>query len=331
MRAIVQDQYGPPEALALREVEEPAVGDDGVLVSVRAASVNALDWHYVRGTPYVMRLQTGLRKPSTPIRGNDLAGRVEAVGPDVSTVQPGDEVFGGTNGTFADYVVTREGNLAHKPAALSSLEAAAVPTAGVTALQGLRKVGALEPGESVLINGASGGVGTFAVQLASSMGARVAGVSSSRNVELVESIGAQDVIDYTATDFTRLDRRYDLVFDLVGNRSLRELRRVLRPDGTLVLGGGAGGRWIGPLGTTVIAMVASRFVTQEYRPFLARLNAADLEELAGLIDAGQVTPVIDRTYPLEEVPAAIEYVETGRARGKVLIDVEGGLEQGKPS
>lgn len=321
MRAIVHDQYGPPDGLNLQEVETPAAEDDEVLVRVHSASVNPMDWHYVRGIPYVMRLQTGLRNPTTAIRGNDLAGRVEAVGPDVETLQPGDEVFGGTNGTFAEYVASREGNLAKKPATLSFEEAAAVPTAGVTALQGVHDVGELQAGQSVLINGASGGVGTFAVQLARSSGARVTGVCSSRNVELVQSLGARDVIDYTDTDFTRLAERYDLVVDLVGNRSLRELRRVLEPEGTLVLSGGAGGVWLGPLGSTAIAVVASRFVSHEYRPFLARLNSTDLGELGALIDAGEVTPIIDRTYPLEEVPSAIEYVETGHARGKVPITI----------
>ena len=321
MRAIVQDGYCSPDGLELREVGKPSVEGDEVLVRVHAASVNPMDWHLMRGVPYVMRLQTGLRHPSTAIRGNDVAGRVEAVGPDVTSVQPGDDVFGVANGTFAEYVVSREVNLAGKPEASSFEEAAAVPTAGVTALQGLRDEGELQAGQSVLINGASGGVGTFAVQLAESMGARVTGVCSSRNVELVESLGAETAIDYTETDFARVGERYDVAFDLVGNRSVRAFRRVLQPDGTLVLSGGAGGRWIGPLGTMATALVLSRFVSQQYRAFLARPNSGDLETLADRIDAGEVTPVIDRSYPLAEVPTAIDYLETGHARGKVTIRI----------
>jgi NADPH:quinone reductase-like Zn-dependent oxidoreductase len=321
MRAIAQDGYGPPDVLELREVDVPTVGADEVLVRVRAAGANPADWHLMRGDPYVMRLQSGLSGPTPAVRGLDVAGVVESVGDGVTRFGPGDEVFGEADGTFAEYAAAGEDALAPKPAGLTFEEAAAVPVAGITALQGLRDTGGLRSEQSVLINGASGGVGTFAVQVAKAYGAAVTGVCSARNVGLVRSLGAEHVIDYTEEDFARSGERYDLVFDLVGNRSLSDLRRVLAPEGTLVLSGAAGGRWIGPLPTLATALVLSPFLRQRLRAFVASVNAADLADLAGLVEEGAVTPVIDRTYPLEETPEAIRYLEAGHARGKVVITV----------
>jgi NADPH:quinone reductase-like Zn-dependent oxidoreductase len=313
---------GSPDQLELQEIDKPAVGDDGVLVRVRAASVNPYDWHLMRGLPYVVRLTEGLRKPKHSVPGVDVAGHVEAVGESVTQFRPGDEVFGGRVGAFAEYVCGGENRFVPKPPGLTFEQAAAIPIAGCTALQGLRDRGQLQPGQKVLINGAAGGVGTFAVQIAKALGGDVTGVCSTRNVDLVRSIGADRVVDYTVEDFTRGGQRYELILDLVGNRSLPDLRRALTPKGTLVLsGGGVGGRWLGPLALMLRAMVLSRFMGQRMLPFLAKLRRDDLVVLKELIEAGKVTPVIDRAYPLSEAAEAIRHLEAGHARGKVVITV----------
>lgn len=322
MKAIVNDNYGSPDELELAEVDKPALNPDGVLVRVRAASVNPYDWHLMRGLPYLVRVSEGLRRPKLAIKGVDLAGVVEAVGENVTELRPGDEVFGGSAGAFAEYACGKEKGLAPKPAGITFEQAAAVPIAGFTALQALRDRGQLEAGQRVLVNGAAGGVGTFAVQIAKAFGAEVTGVCSTRNLELVRSLGADHVIDYTADDFTKQGRRYDLILDAVGNRSLRRLRRVLAPKGRLVLvGGGNGGRWIAPVLGPIKAVLLSPFVSQELKPMLATRKKEDLLTLKEMIEAGQITPVIDRTYPLTETPEAIRYLEAGHARGKVVIAV----------
>jgi NADPH:quinone reductase-like Zn-dependent oxidoreductase len=312
--------------LRLEDVETPVPGDDELLVRVHAAGVNPLDWHYMRGTPYVMRLGSGLRKPKDTRVGVDYAGTVEAVGRNVTRFKPGDEVFGGRSGALAQFVVVRQDRaVALKPANVSFEQAGVVGIAGTTALQGLRDAGALQPGQKVLINGASGGVGTFAVQIAKSMGAEVTGVSSTRNLELVRSLGADHVVDYTKQDYTAGAERYDVILDNVGNRSLAENRRVLKPDGRYVLIGGGGpddGHWIGPFVKPLQALVLSPFVSQHEGMFLANLTGEDLQRLAELMRSGAVTPVIDRRYPLEQASEAIRYLEAGRARGKVVVTVE---------
>jgi len=323
MKAIVYCDYGSPDVLKVEDIEKPAPGDDQVLVRVRAASVNPLDWHYMRGTPYFMRLGAGLRKPKVTRLGVDFAGTVEAVGRNVNRFKPGDEVFGGRTGAFAQYVLVREDRaVALKPANLTFEQAASVGVAAITALQGLRDKGQIQPGQKVLINGASGGVGTFAVQIAKSFGADVTGVCSTRNVDMVRSIGADHVIDYTKEDFTKSAERYDLILDNVGNHSLLESRRVLNPKGKYIMVGGPAGRWIDPLPRAISALVLSRFVSQDIRLFLADLNQADLNILRDLMQAGKVTPVIDRRYRLSEIPEAIRYLEQGHARGKVVITLE---------
>lgn len=321
MKAIVHYKYGSAEVLELKEIEKPVGSDDDILVRVRAASVNPLDWHFMRGVPYVVRMTDGLRKPKGSVRGVDLAGQVEAVGKNVTQFQPGDEVFGSCNGAFAEYVCGGESNFAPKPANLTFEQAAAVPIAAFTALQGMRDKGQIQPGQKILINGAAGGVGTFAVQIAKSIGAQVTGVCSTRNVDLVRSIGADHAIDYTQQDFTRSGQRYNLIFDAVGNRSLSDFRRVLASDGTLVLVGAGNGNWIGPLARPLKALVLSRFANQKLVPLLAKRSQDDLLVLKDLIEAGKVTPVIDRHYPLYEVPEAIRYLEAGHAQGKVVITV----------
>jgi len=321
MKAIMHDRYGSPDVLYLRAIDRPVVGVDGVLVRVRASSVNALDWHELRGEPYLVRLQNGIRRPKLGVRGVDVAGQVEAVGSDVTAFQPGDPVFGMRAGAFAELVLGRERNFVAKPAGLTFERAAAVPLAAQTALQGLRDRGQLQPGQKVLINGASGGVGTFAVQIAKAFGADVTGVCSTRNVELVRSIGADRVIDYTQEDFTHSGVRYDLIFDIAGSRPLSGCRRALAPDGTLVVVGGPGGRWIAPMGRSVQALVLTRLGRARMLTFLAEHRREDLVSLAELIDAGKIAPVIDRTFPLAATPDAIRYVEAGHARGKVVITV----------
>jgi len=321
MKAIVQNRYGSPDVLELREVDKPAVDDDSVLVRVRAASVNAGDWHITRGLPYLVRMMEGLRKPKNPIRGWDAAGHVEAVGRNVTQLRPGDEVFGMCGGAFAEYVRGKERNFVPKPVGLTFEQAAAVPVAAETALQGLRDKGHIRPGQKVLVNGASGGVGTFAVQVAKSFGANVTGVCSPRNVEMVRSIGADRVINYTREDFTREGRRYDLIFDVAGNRRFSDSRRALSPNGTLVLAGQSGRKKpsILPLLT---GTVLSRFRRQKLVTFIAKHSKEDLVALKELIEAGKVTPVIDRTYLLREVPEAVRYVGEGHPRAKVVITVE---------
>lgn len=323
MKAVVYHEYGSPDVLRLEDVEKPTPADNEVLVRVRAASLNPLDWHFMRGTPYFGRVSMGLLRPKVARLGVDVAGQVEAVGRNVTLFKPGDEVFGGRTGAFAEYVCVREDRaLVLKPANMTFAQAASVPVAAVTALQGLRDKGHIQPGQKVLINGASGGVGTFAVQIAKSFGADVTGVCSTRNADMVRSIGADRVIDYTREDFTRSEQRYDVILDCVGNRSLLDLRRVLNPKGTYVMVGGPPGRWIDPLPRAAGALVLSRFVSQDMVVFLAELNKKDLTVLRDLMQAGKLTPVIDRSYRLSEVPAAIRYLEQGHARGKVVVTLE---------
>jgi NADPH:quinone reductase-like Zn-dependent oxidoreductase len=321
MKAIVQDKYGPPDVLELREIATPVVNDDEVLVGVHASSANPADWHFMRGVPYIMRAQSGLGKPKNRVLGRDIAGHVEAVGKDVTRFRPGDEVFANVEtGGFAEYACVSEGLVAPKPANLTFEQAAAVPLAALTALQGLRDKGNVQPGQKVLIIGASGGVGTFAVQIAKALGADVTGVCSTRNLEMVRSIGADDVIDYTETDFTQSGQKYDLILQLAGTRSPSDCRRALTPKGTLVLSSGeSDGRWIGPMSRMIKAFVLSPFVGQKLGAFLAKPTQEDLQFLKELVEAGKVKPVIDRTYPLSEAHDAIRYLEEGHARGKVVI------------
>jgi NADPH:quinone reductase-like Zn-dependent oxidoreductase len=323
MNAIVYRCYGPAEVLRLEEIEKPAVADDQVLVRVHASSVNPLDWHYIHGTPYLLRLDAGMGAPGEPRLGVDFAGTVEAVGKAVARFKAGDEVFGGRTGAFAEYVTVREQRaIALKPAGVSFEQAASVPIAGITALQALRDKGHIQRGQKVLINGASGGVGTFAVQIAKSYGADVTGVCSTKNVGMVRALGADHVIDYTHEDFTLGSQRYDLIVDNVGSHSLSQYRHVLNPNGVFVIvGGPSTGQWIGPLIVPLKALILSPFVSQKFKPFLAELNREDLAFLADLMQAGKLTPVLDRTYTLNDVPAAIRYLEAGHARGKVVITV----------
>ena len=326
MKAIVHRCYGSPDVVKLETLAKPTLPDDRVLVKVHAASVNPADWHYLRGNPYIMRAMVGLGTPNDIQLGVDFAGTVEAVGRNVTRFKPGDAVFGGRDGSFAEYVSVRaNGALALKPANLTFEQAAAVPIAAVTALQALRDKGKIQPGQKVLINGASGGVGTFAVQIAKSFGADVTGVTSTRNVDMVRSIGADQVIDYTQDDFTKGSQRYDVILDLVGNRSLLENRRVLKPDGIYIGIGGGGpddGGLIGPLTGPIKEFMLSPFVSQKFMFFVADLNQEDLTILGDLMQAGKVTPVIDRRYQLSETAEAIRYVEQGHARGKVVITLE---------
>lgn len=323
MKAIRYRCYGSPEVLEFVEVEKPLPADDEVLVKVRAASVNPLDWHYMRGSPYFMRLLTGIGAPSDTRFGVDFAGTVEAVGKHVKQYKAGDEVFGASSGAFAEYVTVREGRaVATKPAGVTFGQVASVPIAGVTALQALRDHGKIEAGQKVLINGASGGVGTFAVQIAKSFGAEVTGVCSTRNLEMVRSIGADHVIDYKHEDYTQNGQRYDLIIDMVGNHSLSENRRALTPAGRLVMVGGPKGDWLGPVGGLVKSLLISPFVEQEFGMILAELRKDDLATLGELMRAGIVTPVIDRRYALSDLPDAIRYSEQGHARGKIVIDLQ---------
>ncbi len=324
MKAIVRRCYGSADVLKLEELEKPVPAADQILVKVRAASVNPLEWHEMTGKPYAMRLAAGIGAPKSTRLGVDFAGTVEAVGQDVTRFKVGDEVFGGVGGALAEYVTLRaSGSVAHKPAELTFEQAAAIPVAGITALQGLRDKGALQPGQKVLINGASGGVGTFAVQIAKAFGAEVTGVCSTRNLELVRSIGADHVIDYTQESFTEHEDQYDLILDNVGNHSLLDTTRALKPNGTLVIvSGPKDNRWLGPIGRVLKASVLSPFVDEELAMFIADLSADDLQILGELASAGKLVPVIDRRYALSEVPEAIRYIETRRARGKVVIGIE---------
>jgi len=322
MQAIAYRCYGSPDVLHLEEVVKPVPADNEVLVKVHAASVNPLDWHYLRGEPYLMRLGTGLGKPEDTRLGVDFAGTVEAVGKDVKQYKPGDAVFGGQKGAFGEYVTQPEdGSLALIPEHVSFEQAASVPIASVTALQALRDTGQIRAGQKVLINGASGGVGTFAVQIAKSYGAEVTGVCSTRNVEMVKSIGADHVIDYTREDYTKSGTTYDLIIDTVGNRSPLDNRDVMTPDGKFVLIGGSKGRWIGPMIRPIQAMLLSLFVDQELGMMLADLNPEDLAQVAEWMAEGKVTPVIGRHYSLAEVPDAIRHSEEGHASGKIIIDI----------
>ena len=319
MKAITQDAYGSQEALKLADVAKPEIGDGDVLVRVHAASIHVGDWILMTGSPFVMRFATGLRKPKNPVPGTDVAGTVEAVGKDVERLRPGDEVFGWADGAFAEYARASEDQFIKKPANLTFEQASAIGVSATTALQLLRDNGKVQPGQKVLINGASGGVGTFAVQIAKALGAEVTGVSSTKNADLVRSIGADHVIDYTREDFTKGTERYDLILDNVGNHSMAETRRALTPSGILISNGG--GHEDGKLGRVVRAMLASMFVRQQAAPSVKSQNHDDLVALRGLVEAGKVTPVIDRTYPLTETPMAIGHVATGHARGTVVLTV----------
>jgi NADPH:quinone reductase-like Zn-dependent oxidoreductase len=325
MKAILHCEYGGPEVLKVEEVEKPVPNDNQLLVKVRAASVNPLDLT-IRG-PLLLRPLFGLRKPKGTRLGVDYAGTVEVVGKNVTNFKPGDEVFGGKDGALAEYVcVLADRAVVLKPANMTFEQAAAVPVAAITALQGLRDKGKIQPGQKVLINGASGGVGTFAVQIAKSFGTEVTGVCSTRNVDLVRSIGADHVIDYTKEDFTKSDQRYDLIFDLVGNHSFSERRRILNPNGICVMAGIGGAGWHDGMAMRLAgelnAYLASRFVSQKFVAYLATLTKADVTILGDLMQSGKVIPVIDRTYKLSEVSSALGYLEEGHARGKVVITVE---------
>ena len=319
MHAMVQDKYGSGEVLETRDIEKPEIGPDEVLVRVRAAGVNPADWAIMSGLPYVARPIYGLRKPKNGVRGTDVAGTVETVGATVTRFKPGDEVFGWSKGSFADFAAASEDMLVMKPTRLTFEGAASVPMAGLVALQAVRDRGNVRAGQKVLINGASGGIGTFAVQIAKALGAEVTGVCSTGNVDLVSSIGADHVIDYTRDDFSRGERRYDLVFQLAGTKSASECRRALTPKGTFVPSSGEG-RFSG-IDRLLSAMVSSPFVSQKIAIWVAKLNRADLVELAELMQSGKVTPVIDRAYTLAETAAAVRQLEGGHTRGKIVISV----------
>src|SRR2546421_611984 len=323
MKAIVQDTYGSPDVLELREIDKPVAADDEVLVRVHAAGVDQGVWQLMAGMPYLVRIAgVGLRAPKNPVRGYDVAGRVEAVGENVTRFQQGDEVFGTCRGSFAEYARARADRLAPKPTNLSFEQAAAAPISGYAALQAIRDQGKVRSGQRVLIIGAGGGVGTFAVQLAKAYGAEVTGVCSTTKTELVRSIGADHVIDYTREDFADGGNRYDVILDIAGNRSLSHLRRALAPEGTLVIvGGEGGGRWLGGIDRQLRAHMLSPFVRQKLGTWISTDRKEDLEELHELLEAGKGTPVIDRTFPLSEVPEAIRYLRNGHARGKVVITV----------
>ena len=319
MRAIVYHEYGSADVLRQVELEKPVPADDEVLLRIRAASVNPLDWHFMRGSPYLLRVVTGLRHPKNPRLGVDVAGTVEAVGRNITQFQPGDAVFGACRGAFAEYGCAREQALVRKPENLTFEEAAAVNVAGITALQALRDHGRVDTGEEVLINGAAGGVGTFAVQIARSFGADVTGVCSIGNVEMVRSLGAIRVIDYTQEDFTRTGKRYDLILDAIGNHPLSACRRALKPGGSCVMVGGADSGLFGMLLDIIKPVFYSRVVSQSFVTMLAKPRQEDLKLLSELMESGQVRPVIDRCYRLSETAEAIWYLEAGHARGKVVI------------
>lgn len=321
MEAVQLRCYGGPEVLRVDRVPRPVPADDQLLVKVHAAAVNPLDWHEMRGEPYLIRMTTGFGAPTDPFMGVDFSGTVEAVGKSVTRFKPGDEVFGGRGGALGEYVVVRESRaVALKPANVSHEQAAAVPVAALTALQALREQGNLEAGQKVLINGASGGVGTYAVQLAKVMGAEVTGVCSGRNAEMVRSIGADRVIDYQKEDFTKGDARYDLIVDNIGNRSIRDIVDVLAPNGIYVIvGAPSEDPWIGAIAAPIRASFYSPFVDQQLKFFVAKMEQKDVEYLASLMQQGKLVSVIDRRYPLAEAAEAIRYLETGRARGKVVV------------
>lgn len=324
MKAVAYRCYGSPEVLKVEELEKPTPADDQVLVKVHAASINPLEWHYMRGTPYLMRAGSGMGFPQDPRLGVDFAGTVEAVGRSVTHFKPGDAVFGGGDGALADYITVREsGSIVAKPANLNFQQAASIPIAGITALQGLRDIGKVRAGEKVLINGASGGVGTFAVQIAKSYGAEVTAVCSTRNVDMVKALGADHVIDYTREDFTQGTQHYDVIFDTVGNHTFSDYRRVMTPAGIFVIVGGQNtDPWIGPLMMPLKAKLLGPFISQKLEFFLADLNPQDLALLAGMAQAGKLTPVIDKAWPLADIQTAMRYLETGHARGKVVVKVD---------
>ena len=323
MKAIVYDKYGSPEVLKFEDIEKPTPGEGEVLIKVCAASVNPFDWHFMRGLPYFIRLMAGLSKPKERRLGVDGAGYVEAVGRNATSFKPGDSVFGACRGAFAEYACASERALARKPDNVSFEQAASVPIAGLTALQGLRDKGKIRPGSKVLINGAAGGVGTFAVQIARSFGAQATGVCSTRNVDMVRSIGADEVIDYTREDFAKRGRRYDLILDCIGNHSLTEYRRVMNPNGIFVGAGGTTGRWmLGFLVRSAAVLLLSPFMRQKFVGLLAKPGKEDLATLAELMATGKVAPVIDRRYGLNDLPGAIRYLEAGHARGKVVITLQ---------
>ncbi len=324
MNAIIYRCYGSADVLELEEIEKPVPADSEVLVKVKAAAVNPLDWHYMRGSPYIMRLMgVGIGKPKNTRLGTDFAGTVEAVGGKVTQFKLGDRVFGGASGAFADYVtIAEDKGLVLKPANMSFEQAASTPIAAITALQALRDKGQIKPGQKVLINGASGGVGTFAVQIAKSYGVEVTGVCSGRNEELVKSIGADHVINYKQQNYTELGKKYDLIIDMVGNHDLSANRKVMVPEGKLIMIGGAKGNWIAPLMNPIKAMMYSPFVEQEFVMFISKMRKQDLAVLGELMASGEVTPVIDRSYTLKDLPAAIRYSEEGHARGKIIITMD---------
>jgi NADPH:quinone reductase-like Zn-dependent oxidoreductase len=325
VKAIVQDVYGSADVLKLRDIDKPVIGDRDVLVRVRAAGVDPSVWHIMSGQPYLVRaMGIGLRRPRQQVRGWDLAGTVEAVGGQVTRVKPGDEVFGTSGGSFAEYARAAEDKVVVKPATVSFEQAAAVPTSATTAVQALRDSGRLAAGQRVLVIGAAGGVGHFAVQIARAMGAKVTGVCSTAKLDLVRSIGADDVVDYTRDDVTDGTRRFDLILDNAGNRPLAALRRALTPAGALVIiGGEGGGPWIGGLQRNLGAGLLTLFVKQRLVTCFARAKGSDLEYLRGLMEAGKMTPVIDRTFPLAEAPEAVRYLQHGKTRGgKVVLTVE---------
>ena len=323
MKAFVHRCYGSPDVLELADLDMPVPADNEVLVRIRAASVNPYDWHDLRGSPYLMRLGTGIGSPKQTRLGADFAGVVEAVGKGVTRFAPGDRVYGGASGAFGEYVTVGDGrSVARIPDGVTFEQAASLPIAAITALQALRDKGAVQPGQKVLINGASGGVGTFAVQIAKSMGAEVHGVCSTRNIELVRSIGADHVFDYKKESYTESDETYDVIVDMVGNHSIRANLDVLAPDGRLVIIGGPKGNWFAPLKRPLGALLMSKFVDQQLGMMIAQFNAEDLEQLVAMVADGSVTPVIDRRFYLHDVPEAIRYSETGRARGKIIIRVD---------
>jgi NADPH:quinone reductase-like Zn-dependent oxidoreductase len=322
MQAIVHSRYGPPDGLELNDIDQPVITDDAVLVRVHAAAVGKGDWLTVQGLPYVARLRYGLPNPKHPVPGFDVAGRIESVGPNVTRLQPGDAVFGWCDGSFAEYASVPQGQLVRKPANLSFEQAAAVPISGFAALQALRDTGGVQPGQKVVIIGASGGVGSFAVQLAKAFGAQVTGVASTSQLELVGSIGADEVIDYTREDVTDGTRQWDVIVDTGGRRTLSQLRRALTPTGTLVIvGGEGGGRWMGGFLRNLRAPVVSRFTGQRLRMLTSKPNQDDLQVLRELIEASKLRPLIGRTYPLGEAPEAMRALEAGSTRGKIVITV----------
>ena len=323
MKAIVYDRYGPPDVLELRDVEAPEVGETDVLVRVRAAAANPLDWFAFTGTPYIARPGFGLTKPTGKRLGADFAGVVEKIGSNVTRFQPGDEVYGTTAGSFAELVsVGEDVSLAPKPALLSFEQAAAVPVAALTALQALRDKGSVEAGQRVLVNGAAGGVGTFTVQIAKALGADVTAVCSSRNVEMVAALGADEVVDYTREDFTQGPPRFDLMIDIAGSRPWSEVKRVLQPGAKVVIvGGPKTNRMLGPLGHMLQMTVGSVFASQKTTFFISKENTADLATLTGLIESGEVTPFVEQTYPLAQVSEAMAYLGTGHARGKLVVTI----------